>query len=45
MLGVIDPVQQLDAASGPLGAIASEIGERLTRVAESLSVEPKGEVV
>ena len=36
MLGVIDPVQQLNAPSGPLAELAQEIGARLTRVAHSL---------
>jgi uncharacterized protein (DUF302 family) len=35
MLGIIDPVQQLNAPSGPLGELAHEIGARLTRVAQS----------
>jgi uncharacterized protein (DUF302 family) len=38
MLGIIDPVQQLNAPGGPLGDIAREIGERLTRVAAKLDV-------
>jgi uncharacterized protein (DUF302 family) len=36
VLGVIDPVQQLGAADGPLAEIALEIGERLARVAQKL---------
>lgn len=35
-LGMIDPAQQLDAASGPLADLAHEIGARLTRVAHNL---------
>ncbi|HEY3253723.1 MAG TPA: DUF302 domain-containing protein [Polyangiaceae bacterium] len=36
MLGIVDPVQQLDAPSGPLAELAREIGARLIRVAQSL---------
>jgi uncharacterized protein (DUF302 family) len=36
MLGIIDPVQQLNAPEGPLAEIAEEIGERLARVAQKL---------
>ena len=36
VLGVIDPVQQLNAPDGPLAKIAREIGERLGRVAQKL---------
>ena len=36
MLGVIDPVQQLNALSGPLADLAHEIGARLSRVAHNL---------
>jgi uncharacterized protein (DUF302 family) len=36
MLGIIDPVLQLDAPDGPLADIAREIGERLARVAQKL---------
>lgn len=36
-LGVINPVQQLDAQSGPLAELAHEVGARLARVAQSLS--------
>ena len=36
MLGIIDPVQQLNAPDGPLADIAREIGERLARVAQKL---------
>lgn len=36
-LGIIDPVQQLDAQSGPLAELAHEIGARLASVAQSLS--------
>jgi uncharacterized protein (DUF302 family) len=44
-LGIIDPVQQLNAPSGPLGDLALEIGARLTRVAQNLgNVLPSGEV-
>lgn len=35
-LGVIDPVQQLNAPSGPLADLAHEIGARLARVAQNL---------
>lgn len=35
MLGIIDPVQQLNASSGPLADLAHELGARLTRVAQS----------
>ena len=46
MLGVIDPVQQLNALSGPLAELAQEIGARLTRVAHSLDGSgPSGQVV
>lgn len=42
-LGIIDPVQQLDAPSGPLADMALEIAARLARVAENLSnVVPSG---
>lgn len=42
-LGVIDPVQQLDASSGPLADLAHEIGTRLARVAQNLSnIVPSG---
>ncbi|HEX2671006.1 MAG TPA: DUF302 domain-containing protein [Polyangiaceae bacterium] len=45
MLGTIDPVQQLNAPSGPLAELASEIGARLTRVAQSFgSSAPSGGV-
>jgi len=36
MLGVIDPVQQLGGAEGPLGLVARSIGEKLARVASQL---------
>ncbi len=36
MLGIIDPVQQLNAPEGPLADIAREIGARLARVAQKL---------
>lgn len=43
MLGLIDPVQQLDAPPGPLAELAHEIGARLTRVGENLgNVMPLG---
>ena len=46
MLGVIDPVQQLNAPSGPIAELAQEIGARLTRVAQNLdSSGPSGQVV
>jgi uncharacterized protein (DUF302 family) len=35
-LGIVDPVQQLNAPDGPLGDVAREIGERLARVAQKL---------
>ena len=42
-LGIIDPVEQLNAPSGPLAGIAHEIASRLTRVAQNLgSLEPWG---
>ncbi len=45
VLGIIDPVQQLGASSGPLADLAREIGERLTRVAQHLdSSLPSGAV-
>lgn len=34
--GIIDPVQQLNAPSGPLADLAHEIGARLARVAQNL---------
>ncbi|HET7540563.1 MAG TPA: DUF302 domain-containing protein [Polyangiaceae bacterium] len=37
MLGIIDPVQQLDAPSGPLSDLAGEIEVRLARVARTLA--------
>ena len=44
-LGMIDPVQQLDAASGPLAGLAHEIGARLARVAQNLgSLMPLGAI-
>ena len=39
MLGIIDPVQQLNAPDGPLGDIAIELGKRLARVAQALDVQ------
>ena len=36
VLGIIDPVQQLNAPGGPLAEIAREIGERLARFAQTL---------
>ena len=36
MLGIIDPVQQLNAPDGPLAEIAREIGQRLARVSQKL---------
>jgi uncharacterized protein (DUF302 family) len=36
VLGVIDPVQQLNAPGGPLGDIARELSQRLARVAQTL---------
>jgi uncharacterized protein (DUF302 family) len=36
MLGVIDPVQQLDAAGGQLAATAGEVSVRLSRAVEKL---------
>lgn len=43
VLGIVDPVQQLNAPSGPLAELAHEIGARLTRVGQSLgSLEPLG---
>jgi uncharacterized protein (DUF302 family) len=36
VLGIIDPVQQLDAPDGPLADMAREIGERLARAAGKL---------
>jgi uncharacterized protein (DUF302 family) len=45
MLGIIDPVQQLNAPSGQLAELAQEIGARLTRVARSLdNFEPSGQI-
>ena len=45
ILGVIDPVQQLNAPPGPLAELAQEIGARLTRVGQSLaSLQPPGGV-
>lgn len=38
-LGVIDPVQQLNAPDGPLANIAKEIGERLDRFAQKLDAQ------
>lgn len=44
VLGVIDPVRQLDAPSGPLAELAREIGARLGRVAENMKGSaPSGE--
>ena len=44
VLGVIDPVRQLDAPSGPLAELAREIGARLGRVAENMDGSaPSGE--
>src|SRR6478735_993180 len=37
MLGMIDPLQQLNAASGTLGELARDVGERLPRVARALA--------
>ena len=39
MLGIIDPVQQLDAPDGPLGDIALELGRRLARVGRQLDAQ------
>lgn len=36
VLGIIDPVQQLNAPNGPLADLALEMGARLTRVAKNL---------
>lgn len=42
-VGIIDPVQQLNAPSGPLAELAHEIGARLTRVAQNLgNIVPSG---
>ena len=42
-LGMIDPVQQLAATSGPLAGLAHEIGARLARVAQHMgNVMPLG---
>lgn len=41
-LGIIDPVQQLNAPSGPLAELADEIGARLARVAQRLGAMPLG---
>jgi uncharacterized protein (DUF302 family) len=44
VLGIIDPVEQLNAPNGPLAELAVEMGARLTRVAKDLeSSEPSGE--
>jgi uncharacterized protein (DUF302 family) len=44
VLGVIDPVQQLNAPPGPLAELAHDIGARLTRVGQSLGdLQPRGE--
>jgi uncharacterized protein (DUF302 family) len=43
VLGVIDPVQQLNAPSGPLAELAREIGTRLGRVADGLDTTLSGE--
>lgn len=43
-LGIIDPLQQLNAPPGPLADLAFEIGARLTRVAQNLGkIVPSGE--
>lgn len=39
MLGIIDPVQQLNAPDGPLGDIAVELGKRLARFAQQLDAQ------
>jgi len=45
MFGIIDPIQQLNAPSGPLAELAQEIGARLTRVAQSLDRSgPSGQI-
>jgi uncharacterized protein (DUF302 family) len=45
VLGIVDPVQQLNAPPGPLAELAHEIGARLTRVGQSLgSMLPVGEI-
>lgn len=42
-LGIIDPVQQLNAPDGPLADVAHDIGARLARVAQNLGdVAPLG---
>ncbi len=42
-LGIIDPVQQLNAPSGPLAELAHDISARLARVAQNLgSIVPSG---
>jgi len=38
-LGIIDPVQQLDAPDGPLRDLAVEVGERLARFAHQLDAQ------
>lgn len=35
-LGIIDPLEQLDASGGPLAELAAEIGKRLARVAQNM---------
>jgi uncharacterized protein (DUF302 family) len=43
MLGIIDPVQQLNAPPGRLAELAQEIGARLTRVGHGLAnLQPPG---
>src|SRR6188768_3865319 len=39
MLGIIDPVQQLNAPDGPLGELALELGKRLARFAQQLDAQ------
>lgn len=38
-LGIIDPVQQLDAPDGPLRDLAVAVGERLARFAQELDAQ------
>lgn len=40
MLGIIDPLKQLNASGGPLAELALEIGARLGRVAQNLGTPP-----
>jgi uncharacterized protein (DUF302 family) len=42
MLGIIDPVRQLDATHGPLAELARQVAERLERVGQAVAESRAG---